>query len=209
MENKSSMRVRLLDHQMSDDLLKETVYRLVAGGATEIVVLPTQIARVKYLLADSTIQIGSVIDFPLGASTVEKKVFEAAHAYQAGARFLEVCVNLADIFEHPVRVKELRESLFSLALSNGKLSFYLDTRQVKELTLVEFERAMKPLGWTRLSLGEDLPYREALRLAEIFKSDTATKLALTINVHQITSQEKQKLVANGITRIAISHLNFS
>ncbi len=52
------------------------------------------------MLKDTDILVGSVVGFPLGASTVEAKVFEARDAIRNGAREIDYVLNIGQVKMH-------------------------------------------------------------------------------------------------------------
>lgn len=58
---------------------------------------PTYIAQAKKILADTDVKICSVVGYPLGANTIETKVFEARNNVKKGADELDMVINLGAV----------------------------------------------------------------------------------------------------------------
>ena len=85
--------LRLVDPTITDWDFKDQLLSLQNKPLKEIVVLPNHLERAKQLLAKTSIEIGTVIDYPLGNGTIAKKAFEVGKAFQSGADFLEITVS--------------------------------------------------------------------------------------------------------------------
>ncbi len=58
---------------------------------------PTFITQAKKILADTDVKVCSVVGYPLGANTIETKVFEAKDNVKKGADELDVVINLGAV----------------------------------------------------------------------------------------------------------------
>ena len=58
---------------------------------------PTYIALAKKILADTDVKVCSVVGYPLGANTIETKVFEARNNVNKGADELDMVINLGAV----------------------------------------------------------------------------------------------------------------
>lgn len=62
-------------------------------GFASVCVNPAEVSRCAGFLRDSAVKVCTVVDFPLGASTLRSRCFEALDAIQAGADELDLVVN--------------------------------------------------------------------------------------------------------------------
>jgi deoxyribose-phosphate aldolase len=62
-------------------------------GFASVCVNPAEVARCARILHDSDVKVCTVIDFPLGASTLRARSFEALDVIQAGADELDLVIN--------------------------------------------------------------------------------------------------------------------
>lgn len=58
---------------------------------------PTYIAQAKKILANTDVKVCSVVGYPLGANTIETKVFEARNNVKKGAGELDMVINLGAV----------------------------------------------------------------------------------------------------------------
>lgn len=58
---------------------------------------PAYIAQAKKILADTDVKVCSVVGYPLGANTIETKVFEARNNVKKGADELDMVINLGAV----------------------------------------------------------------------------------------------------------------
>lgn len=93
---------RMIDHTLlKADATDEQVRRLCAEaldfGFAAVCVNPCFVPLAAELLRGSTVQVCTVIGFPLGANTAETKLFEARQAVEAGASELDYVLNVGDV----------------------------------------------------------------------------------------------------------------
>lgn len=62
-----------------------------------VAINPTHIVMANKILADSDVKICGVVGYPLGANTIETKVFEARDNVRKGAGELDIVINLSAI----------------------------------------------------------------------------------------------------------------
>jgi deoxyribose-phosphate aldolase len=90
---------KLIDHTLlRPEATREQVEKLcreaVAYGFYSVVVNPCRVACAAWLVRGSGVLVGTVIGFPLGATTTTAKLAEAADALKLGARELDMVINL-------------------------------------------------------------------------------------------------------------------
>ena len=76
-------------------MIRQLCAEAVTYGFAAVCVPPCYIKTAANALADGTINIATVVGFPCGYQTAEVKFFEAHKALSAGAREIDVVVNLA------------------------------------------------------------------------------------------------------------------
>lgn len=96
---------KYIDHTLlKADATKEQIEKLCAEAKQysfkSVCVNPSQIERVKQLLAGSDVLVCTVIGFPLGANTIETKVFETIDAINKGADEIDMVINIGRAKEH-------------------------------------------------------------------------------------------------------------
>lgn len=75
---------------MIENLCKEAV----EYGFAAVCVNPYFVKKSKELLKDSNVKVATVVGFPLGANTMEVKVFEAKKAVEDGAEEIDMVINI-------------------------------------------------------------------------------------------------------------------
>ncbi len=90
---------RAIDHTLLKPEATRAQVRALAAQALEqgfaaVCVNPLWVEEVAGLLQGSSVKVATVVGFPLGATTTNIKVREAEHAWQRGARELDVVVAL-------------------------------------------------------------------------------------------------------------------
>lgn len=88
-----------LDHTLLNPLASEDAIAQLCEEADRyhfpsICIYPTHVRRAVELLHQSSVQVGTVIGFPAGATTSATKLYEAQDALENGATELDVVINL-------------------------------------------------------------------------------------------------------------------
>lgn len=90
---------RLIDHTYLKAFgCKSDIVKLIDEAKTyhfkSVCINPTHVAYAKEALAESGVLVCTVIGFPLGANTVETKVFETLNAVENGADEIDMVMNI-------------------------------------------------------------------------------------------------------------------
>lgn len=91
-----------IDHTLlKADATKEQVKKLCQEAALNqfatVCVNPSYVTYCAALLKDTKVKVCTVIGFPLGANTVEVKVYEAERALEEGAEELDYVINISNV----------------------------------------------------------------------------------------------------------------
>jgi deoxyribose-phosphate aldolase len=118
---------KLIDHTLlRPEATREQVAQLcreaVAYGFHSVTVNPSNVAYAVSLVRGSGVSVGTVIGFPLGATTTTAKLAEAAETLKLGARELDMVINIGALKsgERELVESEIR-TLRSLAWRSGAL----------------------------------------------------------------------------------------
>ncbi|MEH6939095.1 deoxyribose-phosphate aldolase [Bacillus sp. JJ664] len=89
----------IIDHTLLAPETDETAiirlcYEAMEYGFASVVVNPTWVKFASKLLSLSEINVCTVIGFPLGANTIETKVFETKNAIENGATEIDMVINI-------------------------------------------------------------------------------------------------------------------
>ncbi len=96
---------KMIDHTLLKQNSVEKQIKTLCDEAKKfdfatVCVNPTWIEFCKKQLEGSTVGVCTVIGFPLGAMTMESKVFEAKNAIEKGADEVDMVINIADVKEN-------------------------------------------------------------------------------------------------------------
>ena len=96
---------KYIDHTLLKAFATEEDIKKLCEEAREfdfksVCVNPTHIELAKKLLAGSDVLVCTVIGFPLGANTIETKVFETKDAIAKGADEIDMVINIGKAKEH-------------------------------------------------------------------------------------------------------------
>jgi deoxyribose-phosphate aldolase len=118
---------KLIEHTLlKPEATREQVAQLcreaVAYGFHSVMVNPSNVAYAVSMVRGSGVLVGTVIGFPLGATTTTAKLAEAADALKLGARELDMVINIGALKsgERDLVESEIR-ALSSLAQRSGAL----------------------------------------------------------------------------------------
>lgn len=203
---KDKLSFRFLQAGLTDWLLKDTLADYKTLGVQEIVVLPSDLRRVKQLVQETDMQVGCVVDFPLAQGTIAKKAFEIGHSFMDGADFLEVWLPASLLVDESRKadLEELMETSRSLALSGGEIRWAIHTEQMNELTKIQVAQQLKALDWPSVTLGQELGLTEALHDVSIFNLDGGSQLSIQVNTVIDNNQAAfEELLQAGVSKIGV------
>ena len=91
---------KLIDHTaLRPNTNKESILKLIAEAKTydfaSVCVNPCWVALAHQELKNTDVKVCTVIGFPLGANTIEVKVFETKDAIEKGAQEIDMVINIA------------------------------------------------------------------------------------------------------------------
>lgn len=91
---------KLIDHTaLKPNTNKESILKLIAEAKTydfaSVCVNPCWVALAHQELKNTDVKVCTVIGFPLGANTIEVKVFETKDAIEKGAQEIDMVINIA------------------------------------------------------------------------------------------------------------------
>ena len=92
-----------LNNIISEEEMKEFLQKAKELNFKSVIVSPTYVSLAKEILADTEVEVGSVIGFPLGFEDTETKLAEASSLLEKGVDSLEVVVNLSHLKDRKYR----------------------------------------------------------------------------------------------------------
>ena len=173
-----------------------------------VCVHPYYVKVAKELLKNSNVQVGTVVGFPLGATTSEVKAFEAINAIENGADEIDMVINLGALKNKDYdyvkeEIEEIRDSIDGKVLKVIIETCYLTEEEIIKMTeicnetFVNFIKTSTGFG-TRGALVEDI------ELIAKHKNEIL-EIKASGGIRDIDTVEA--MIEAGATRIGTSHGN--
>lgn len=196
------LNVRLLEPTMTDEQLETALSALNEKKVPRVTLLPSQLARGVQLMAQSEMQVGSVVDFPLAAGTQGKLFYELGQYFQLGADFLEVSLPPKQLIEAPDEVAELIKQLQNIATIWGEVIFQVD------IALLTVEEKMTAFSYFQsqaasFSLGHQLSEKQRDLAISVWNLGGYQDIELQLNISQPTTEQVKLLLKDGISRVGV------
>ena len=171
-----------------------------------VVVNPYYVPLAKELLSDSTVEVCTVIGFPLGASTTNVKVYEAVDAIEAGAKEIDMVINIGALKDKEYEyvkneIEQVRNVLDGKVLKVIIETCYLTEDEIKKATeicnetFVNFIKTSTGYGTRGASIDD-------IKLINEYKNDI---LEVKASGGIKTSNDVENFLKLGVTRIGTSH----
>jgi deoxyribose-phosphate aldolase len=198
-----------VDHTLLNSLASEDAIAQLCEEADRfhfpsICIYPTHVKRAAEILHQSSVQVGTVIGFPSGATTTATKLYEAQDALENGATELDVVINLGWLKQNNVDAV-YRELAEICALGDHTVKSILEMtllspdekRLAAEIAMdagVDFLKTST--GWQGGATVEDVQL-----LKEIARDRVGIKASGGIR----TVEQAYTLILAGATRLGTSH----
>ena len=203
--NKYIEHTNLKANAKEEDIIK-LCHEAIEYNFQSVVVNPHYITLAKECLKDTDINVVTVIGFPLGANTIETKVYETIDAIEKGADEIDMVANISAIKDHDYEYvkKEISDVFYSAEGKAVKViieTCYLTDDEIKEMTkicnetFVNFIKTSTGYGTRGVSL-EDI---------DIINSVKNDILEIKASGGIKTKEEAIKLIEKGVSRIGTSH----
>lgn len=196
------LSIMLIDPLLTDQQFTEEILFLKDFPVRSIIVLPYNVVRAKQLLTGTRIQIGSLVDFPLGGGTLAKKAFETGQLYRDGAS--DVFVTLAPE-QLGIYSTESYQTLEQLSFSRNALGIFIDSNQLTDNQKQGLMMKISELNVSAISLGVDLTMEQAIYDMSIFRTGRRKQMTFQVNVKAPTLLEIELLFQAGASYIGISN----
>ncbi len=172
-----------------------------------VCVHPYYVSVAKELLKDSSVQVTTVIGFPLGMNTIDVKQYEAIEAINDGADELDMVINMGAVknkdFDYiKQEIEEVRDAIDGHTLKIIVETCYLTEEELIKLTeicnetFVHFIKTSTGFGTRGASL-EDI---------KIIKEHKNEVLEIKASGGIKTEEDMIKFIEAGATRIGTSHI---
>lgn len=175
-------------------------------GFATVVVNPIYVPLAKELLKDSNVLVTTVVGFPLGANTIETKVYETVDALEKGADEIDMVANIGAIKDHDFEYvkKEIEDVYYAMDGKTLKViieTCYLTKEEIKKMTeicnetFVNFIKTSTGYGTRGVSL-EDI---------DIINDSRNDILEIKASGGIKTYKDAIELINRGVTRIGTSN----
>lgn len=171
-----------------------------------VCVNPCYVELAASLLKDSTVLVGTVIGFPLGANTTMTKSYEAISAIEAGADEIDMVINIGALKDKDYEyvkneIEEIRDSIDGHTLKAIIETCYLTEEEIIKMTeicnqtFVHFIKTSTGFGSRGASV-------EDVDLINKYKNDV---LEIKASGGIDTYKKANSYIEKGVTRIGTSH----
>lgn len=194
--------VMLLETHATEKEWNEEVHFLKTFPIQTLFVLPYQVARAKHLLSGTKIEVGSIVDFPLGAGTFAKKAFETTQVYREGAR--EVYIRL---IPEQIRLisKENYQIFKQLSFGEYQLGLSIDSSNLAEKAKRIISKRLEELEVKTLFLGKCLTVEQAMNDLINFRAAKNQTLTVQVSMENPTLLEIGMLFQAGASSVVLSN----
>ncbi|NRG45412.1 deoxyribose-phosphate aldolase [Bacillus sp. CRN 9] len=202
---------KMIDHTLlKADATKEQIEKLCAEakeyGFASVCVNPAWVKLSSDLLADTDVDVCTVIGFPLGASTPETKAFETKNAIENGATEVDMVINIgalksgqADLVEKDIQA--VIEAAKGKALTKVIIETCLLSDDEKELSC---ELAVKAgADFVKTSTGFSTGGATASDIA-LMRKTVGPDIGVKASGGVRSAEDAQAMIEAGATRIGAS-----
>ena len=170
-----------------------------------VCVNPVYVSTAKELLKNTTVLISTVIGFPLGASTLAVKEFEAIDAINNGADEIDMVINIGAVknkdYEYVKKeIEDIRDAIDGKTLKVIIETCYLDKEEIKKLTEICNETFVSFIK-TSTGFGSRGASVEDIETINKYKNDL---LEIKASGGIKTLEDAEKFINLGVTRIGTS-----
>lgn len=171
-----------------------------------VCVNPHFVPLVKEILENTSIDIVSTIGFPLGANTIEAKVYEAIDAIENGATDIDLVVNIGAIKDHDFdyvkqEIEEVRDAIDGKTLKIIIETCYLTKEEIQKMTEICNETYVNYIK-TSTGFGSRGVSKEDIETILKYKNEVL-EIKASGGIH--TYEQAFDLIEMGVSKIGTSH----
>lgn len=196
------LSIMLMDPLLTDQQFTEELLFLKKFPVRSIFVLPYNVVRAKQLLAGTTIQVGSFVDFPLGDGTLAKKAFETGQLYRDGASEVFVTMAPEELESYGDQSYQVLEQL---SFGRNALGFFIESSHLTDNQKQVLTMNLAALNVSAVSLGVNLTMEQAIYDMSIFRTGRKRQMTFQVNVKAPTLLEIELLFQAGASYIGIGN----
>lgn len=201
---------KYIDHTLlKADATKEQLTRLCSEakqfGFATVCVNPGNVRFCSDQLRGSSVKVCAVVGFPLGATTAAAKAFEARDAIRAGAREIDMVINIGALKsgDYDAVYEDIRKVVESS--SPYKVKVILETGQLtdREKIVASTLSKLAKAAFVKTSTGFG-PGGATVEDILLMKTVVGDKLEVKASGGVRTSEDAQRMIEAGATRIGAS-----
>ncbi|NUN15567.1 MAG: deoxyribose-phosphate aldolase [Myxococcales bacterium] len=201
---------KYIDHTLlKADATKEQLTRLCSEakqfGFATVCVNPGNVRFCSEQLRGSSVKVCAVVGFPLGATTAAAKAFEARDAIRAGAREIDMVINIGALKsgDYDAVYEDIRKVVESS--SPYKVKVILETGQLtdREKIVASTLSKLAKAAFVKTSTGFG-PGGATVEDILLMKTVVGDKLEVKASGGVRTSEDAQRMIEAGATRIGAS-----
>ena len=171
-----------------------------------VCVHPYYVSLAKSLLEDSTVQVTSVVGFPLGMNSTSVKVYEAVEALENGADEIDMVINIGALKDEEYEcvkkeIEEIRNILDGKVLKVIIETCYLTDEEIIKMTNICNETFVNYIK-TSTGYGTKGADEKDIKLINKHKNDIL-EIKASGNINDI--KDANKMINAGAARIGTSH----
>jgi deoxyribose-phosphate aldolase len=204
------MNNKLIDHTLlkafatSDEVI-ELCKEAKEYSFKSVCVNPAHVASAKSFLSGSGVLVCTVIGFPLGANTIETKVFETLDAVKNGADEIDMVINIgkAKTQDYDYLKNEIKAVVEA---SGGRcVKVILETAYLTDEEIISVSKVSEEAGANFVKTSTGFASRGAsIQDIKLMKSAISEKMGIKASGGVKTKEDLEKFVAAGATRIGTS-----
>lgn len=202
---------KYIDHTNLKAFAKEDDIRKLCMEAAKyhfesVVVNPYYIPLAKELLKGTNVLVTTVVGFPLGANTIDVKVYEAINAIELGADEIDMVINIGALKDKDYsyvkqEIEEVRDSIDGKTLKIIIETCYLDEEEIKEIVKICNDTFVNFIK-TSTGFGERGASVEDINVINKYKNDI---LEIKASGGIKTYKQAIEFIEMGVTRIGTSN----
>lgn len=201
---------KLIDHTLlkafaTTDEIQKLCNEALEFDFASVCVNPANVKVASELLKGSDVLVCTVIGFPLGANTIETKVFETIDAVKNGAQEIDMVINVGKAKEHDYKYIEEEIKAVVNAANGNLVKVIIETCYLTsdEMANVCIAATNAKANFVKTSTGFGTSGAKAEDVA-LMKANISKDMQVKASGGVRTLEDLEKMVAAGATRIGAS-----
>jgi deoxyribose-phosphate aldolase len=186
-----------------ENICKEAIENKFAS----VCINPCNVAQAYNLLKDSEVKTCTVIGFPLGANTIETKVFETKDAIKNGAQEIDMVINIAALKDGRLDyIEDEVSQILEACATNAILKVIIETCYLSDEEKINMCKIVDKVGAnfikTSTGFGTDGATKEDIKL---FKETLSDKILIKASGGIKNKQQANEYINLGCSRLGTSN----